>query len=312
MKKWFVLVCAASLCACAGLNKNTVSYQMSKYDPQVYYVVSGEGANKEAASANALENMQKALEKTVSETKGLSQINDLVANAKVSKVWRDKSSKTTKNYFALAVLKRANAEKILQPSINEVDAQLGALATQLKATEDKFTGLRAAFAMQPLIIKRNTLQDLYVFVGQDHEGYETTRFNQYKRLYNERLAAVKVATIVRGEESPVLLSRVVDAINQMGLSTVEGNNPNALLSVEVDAQVDGYGSERIKGLEWAATSAAVSLRDLQEGATFARFNVYDRAGTSRRADSLRKSMEGVGGKASTEIVRRLTEYLKTK
>ena len=103
MKKWFTLVCAAGLCACAGVNKNTVSYQMSKYDQHTYYVVAGEGPDKEAAGADALANMQKALLQAVPDAEGFAQINDLVANAKVGKVWRDKSRTDSKNYFALAV-----------------------------------------------------------------------------------------------------------------------------------------------------------------------------------------------------------------
>ena len=235
-----------------------------------------------------------------------------MANVSVEKIWRDKSSKEQKNYFALAVLKRQTAELILQVPANALDARLGALAAQLQATEDKFAGLRAAFSMQPLIEQRNVIQDVYVFVSETQAGYETQRFENYKKLYNDRLASVKVAAIVRGEENAVLLSLITDAVNQMGLSVVDSENAGALLSVEVDAQVDGYGSERLKGLVWAATSAAVSLRDLQAGTTFARFNVYDRAGTGRKADSLRKSMEGVGEKASAEIVKRMTDYLKTK
>lgn len=311
MKKLFVGLSAVLLCACAGVNKNTVSYQMSKYDQHAYYVVAGAGADKAAAAQDALNNMRLSLEQNVPEVNTVAQLDDVVANAKIGKVWRDKSSQE-KRYNALAVLKRKTAQDILQVPANELDGRLGALSTQLQATEDKFAGLRAAFAMEPLIIKRNTLQDFYIFVSEDHEGYETDRFNQYKKLYNDRLAAVKVATAVRGEDNAVLLSRITDAVNQMGLSAAPADDATALLAVEAEAQVDGYGSERLKGLEWAATSAAVSLRDLQAGTTFARFNVYDRAGTGRRADSLRKSMEGVGDKASAEIVKRLTEYLKTK
>ncbi|MBO7237692.1 MAG: hypothetical protein J6U96_00160 [Elusimicrobiaceae bacterium] len=313
MKKLFVLLAACGLCACAGVNKNTVSYQMSKYDPAVYYVIAGDGADKKAASENALANMRQNIEQNVPDVKMLSaQVDDLIANAKVAKVWRDKSIKNPKHYFALAVLKRAAGEKVLQGTADDLDGRLGALASKLKATEDKFAGLRAAFAMEPLIIKRNVLQDLYIFISQNHEGYETERFDGYKKAYNDRLAAVKVAAVIRGEENITLLSRITDALNSMGLSVTEPDDETALLSVEVDAQVDGYGSEKIKGLQWAATSAAVSLRDLQSGTTFARFNVHDRAGTSRKDDSVRKSMEGVGDKASAEIVERLTNYLKTK
>ncbi len=312
MKKILVLLGALALSACAGINKNTVSYQMSKYDQHAYYVVAGEGADKEAAAANALANMRQSFAQNVPDAANLAEINDIMANAYVDKVWRDKSRKDPKNYFALAVLKRQTAELILQVPANALDARLGALAGQLQSTEDKFAGLRAAFAMKPLIVQRNVVQDLYVFVSEDQTGYETARFDNYKKLYNDRLAAVRVAAVVRGEENAVLLSRITDAVNQMGLSVVGPEDSSALLSVEVDAQVDGYGSERLKGLIWAATSASVSLRDLQAGTTFARFNVYDRAGTGRKADSTRKSMEGVGDKASAEIVKRMTDYLKTK
>ena len=312
MKKITILLAALGLAACAGVNKNTVSYQMGKYDQTIYYVVAGEGAEKELAAENALANMRQSFYQNVPASKDLEQIKDIMANVSVEKIWRDKSSKEQKNYFALAVLKRQTAELILQVPANALDARLGALAAQLQATEDKFAGLRAAFSMQPLIEQRNVIQDVYVFVSETQAGYETQRFENYKKLYNDRLASVKVAAIVRGEENAVLLSLITDAVNQMGLSVVDSENAGALLSVEVDAQVDGYGSERLKGLVWAATSAAVSLRDLQAGTTFARFNVYDRAGTGRKADSLRKSMEGVGEKASAEIVKRMTDYLKTK
>ena len=312
MKKLFILFAALGLCACAGVNKNTVSYQMGKYDQHTYYVVAGEGADKEAASANALANMRASFGQAVPDAADLPQIKDIMANAEVDKVWRDKSRKDPKNYFALAILKRQTAELILQVPANALDARLGALAAQLQGTDDKFAGLRAAFAMKPLIEQRNVVQDLYAFVSQDHAGYEAARFDNYKKLYNDRLAAVKVAVIIHGEEDQVLLSRITDAVNQMGLSVVGAEDSSALLSVEVNAKVDGYGSERLKGLVWAATSAAVSLRDLQAGTTFARFNVYDRAGTGRKEDSLRKSMEGVGNKASAEIIKRMTDYLKTK
>ncbi len=312
MKKIGIVASALLLCACAGINKNTVSYQMSKYDQHAYYVVAGEGATKDAAAENALSNMRQNILQNVPDAQKIEQLDDLLANAKIGKVWRDKSQQDVKNYFALAVLKRATAQTILQAPANDLDARLGALAAKLQATEDKFAGLRAAFAMEPLIIKRNVLQDMYIFVSEDHEGYEAQRFDSFKKMYNDRLAAVKVAVVVRGEEHVVLLSRITDAVNQMGLSVVEPTDGTALLSVEVDAEVDGYTSDRLKGLEWAATGASVSMRDLQNLTTFARFDVHDRAGTGRQADSLRKSMEGVGQKAATEIVERLTNYLKTK
>ena len=313
MKKLFVVLGVCGLCACSSVNKNTVSYQMGKYDQGIYYVVSGEGADKELAAENALENMRQNIVQNVPDVEfALAQVDDLLANAKTGKVWRDKSAKDTKRYLALAVLKREVAEDILQLPANELDGRLAVLSRKLDPDTDKFAGLRAAFSMEPLIVKRNVLEDLYIFVSRGHEGYETGRFDSYKKAYNDRLAAVKVAVSVQGEENALLRSRVTDALNGLGLSVAAPEDETALLAVEVDAQVDGYSSDRIKGLEWASTSAAVNLHDLQNNSTFSSFTVHDRVGTGRQSEALRKSMEGVGDKASAEIVKRLTEYLKTK
>ena len=311
MKKLMILLSAVGMCACTAMNKNTVSYQISKYDPQVYYVVAGEGETEDAAAAAARKNMLQNLEQNVPDVNQIEQLGDLVANAKTGKVWRDKRQKKPKHYYALAVLKRSVAESILKTPANELDARLGALATQLQTKEDKFAGLRAAFAMEPLLIKSNILQDLYTFVSSGHEGYEADRFDTYKKLYNDRLAAVKVLVAVQGDSSKTLISHVTDAINRMGLSAVETTDSSAQLAVEVVAKVDEYKSDTIRGLEWASSSASFSLKDLQ-GGTFSRFNLSDRAGTGRRSDSVRKSMDGIGTRAADEIVQRLTDYLKTK
>ena len=57
MKKWFLLAAVCVLAACGQVNKKTVNYQMSLFDQSRYYVVAGEGADKEAAGADALKNM---------------------------------------------------------------------------------------------------------------------------------------------------------------------------------------------------------------------------------------------------------------
>ncbi|MBR3899696.1 MAG: hypothetical protein IKJ44_05435 [Elusimicrobiaceae bacterium] len=311
MKRLMIVFAAALLCACSGMNKNTISYQAGKYDPAAYYVVSGTGETKEAASANAMANMKQSFIRSVADVQIIEELDDLAANAKIEKVWKDKSSQT-KRYFAIAVLKRQIAEQILQAPANELDARLGAYASQLQTNNDKFSGLRAAMSMENLIVKRNVLQDLYAFISQDRIGYETERFENYKKLYNDRLSAVKVAAVVRGDSHEELLSKIVSGINKMGLSAVGPEDKTALMSVEVQAKVDGYESEKVKGLEWAATSAAVNMRDLEDGTTFASFTLHDRAGTGRKADSVRKSMQAVGVKAADEIVLNLKKYLKTK
>lgn len=312
MKK--IIVCLSAvlmLSACTSLNKNTVSYQTSKYDAAKYYVVAGEGDTKDAASQKALDNMRQALIKNAPDMEKDRLLNDLMANANVDKVWRDKSTEQ-KHYFALAVLSRNNAMRILAPEMNQLDGKLGALAAQFTSPTEPLTDLRTAYRMQPLVNRRTVLDETYQFLSPDHQGYAPESFRPYKNALKEKMAAVLVGVDVQGRESKVMITHIVDALNQMGLGVVDISDPDKELSVEIITDVDGYDSKKVQGLVWCSSSAAVSLVDATRDVTIARFNVFERAGTSRASDSLRRSMEAAGEQAAKQITARLEAYLKTR
>ncbi len=312
MKKIIVLFTAVlGLSACTSLNKNTVSYQTSKYDAAKYYVVAGEGASKAAASENALEMMRRDLLKNAPGLENESLLTDLLANAKTDKVWRDKSIRA-KHYYALAVLSRKNAHKILAPGMDQLDTQLAGLAEQFSSPTEPLADLKVAYRMQPLVERRLKLDEAYQFLSGDHQGYAAEKFNPYKNALKEKMAAVLVGVDIQGRESKVLVTYVVDALNKMGLGVVDIADPDKELAVEILTDTDGYNSKKVQGLVWCSSSAAISLIDATRGATFARFNVYERAGTSRASDSLRRSMEAVGEAAAVQVTSRLEAYLKTR
>lgn len=310
MKKWFMVLAAGLLAACASVNKNTVNYQMSLFDQTRYYVVAGEGAQKEEASAAALNNMRKEFERAA-QIANLQVLDDILANAKVKKVWKEKNSHP-KNYFALAVLDRTLAQNMLAAPMDVLDAKLAGLAKSLSAGPEPFAALKLAFNMQPLVQERNVYQDAYAFINAGQEGYRSEEFSAYKEALKNAMGAVKVSIKTQGPQHMVLLSQITDALNQMGLGVAQNAQEDAPLQVVVETTVDGYSSDRVKGLEWCSCGASVSMVDNTLGATFARFHVQDRAGTSRRADSLRRSMQGVGEKAAQQISQRMYAYLKIR
>ncbi len=311
MKKIMVMFAAVGLCACAGLNKNTVSYHMNKYDGSKYYVVAGEGQTKAEASQNALDNLRRNIIQHVPAIESQGILNDLVANSEVEKVWRDKEA-SSKHFYALAVLRRDNAHKILVPQLDQTDALLAGLSAQFATPAEPLADLRIAYRMQPLVTRRTTLDEAYQFLASERASYKPEVFAPYKNALKEKLAAVLVGVDVQGKESKVMVSYVVDALNQMGLGVVDISDPDKVLAVDIQTDVDGYDSKKIKGLIWVSTSAAVSLVDAPRGVTFARFNVYERAGTSRAEDSLRRSMQSTGEQAAKQIQTRLEAYLNTK
>ena len=310
MKKITMLSLVLALAACGGLNKNTVSYQMSKYDTAQYYVVVGEGNTKKEASANAEAVMKKELMEHTPAA-GQDIVDDLTDNARVEKVWRDKEAQA-KHYYALAVLQREKANSILVPLLNQADAQLTGLAQQFSTPADPLADLKVAYKMQPIVQRRMALDETYQFLQVNHAAYMPDTFAPYKNTFKEKMSAVLVGVSVEGVESKVLTSYVIDSLNRMGLGVVDATDPDQIISVKIATEVDNYSSKKIDGLIWCSSGATVQLVDVERGVTFSSFNVHERAGTSRLEDSLRRSMQAVGQQAAEQITLRLENYLKTK
>lgn len=311
MKK--IVLCAAALFlgACAGMNKNTVNYQMNEYDAAKYYVVAGEGMSKEEASQNALENMRREMVQQAPAAANQGVVTDLMANAEVEKTWRDQDF-SGKHYYALAVLPRAKARKVLSPLLDQEDAKLEGLAAQFANPPQPLADLKIAFKMQQPASRRAALDEIYQFLDASRQSYRPEVFTPFKTILQDKLAAVLVAVDVQGVQSEVLVTYVVDALNRMGLGVTDAANPDKVLSVNIVTDVDAYDSEKVQGLVWCSSGASISLVDVGRGVTFARFNVHERAGTSRAEDSLRRSMQSVGEQAAVQIAARLETYLKTK
>ena len=310
MKKAIFVLLAAALTACGGLNKNTVSYQMSKYDNTLYYVVSGDGPTKKEAVAAATANMQREILQYTPQA-GEDAIADVMANADVTKVWRDKEA-AGKHYFALSVLPREKANAVLVPLLNQSDAQLTGLSQQFATPADPLGDLKVAYKMQPVIERRLALNDMYQFLQADRSSYMPETFAPFKNIFKEKMAAVLVGVDVAGVESRILVTYVVDALNKMGLGVVDASDPDQVLSVKIETEVDNYSSKKVNGLIWCSSGATVSLMDAERAMTFSRFNVHERAGTSRIEDSLRRSMQAVDEQTAQQIATRLENYLKTK
>ena len=226
-------------------------------------------------------------------------------------MWKDKESKA-KHYYALAVLPRNKARAILEPRLEQLDAQLTGLSQQFSTPADPLADLKVAYKMQPLIENRLALDDLYQFLDESRRSYHAETFAPYKNIFKEKMRAVLVGVQVDGVESAVLTTYVVDALNKLGLGVVQFEDPDKVLLVKIETETDNYNSKKVDGLIWCSSSAAISLIDTQNNATFSRFSIHERAGTSRYEDSLRRSMQSIGESASQQIATRLEAFLKTR
>lgn len=298
------------LCACSSLNKNTVSYQKAKWDASKYYVVAGDGSSKNASAQKALENMKKEL---MLHTPAQAQeiLPDLMANASVKKTWRDEET-SGKHYYSLAVLSRTNAHAVLIPSLDQLDTQLEGLTQQFSTPADPLADLKVAYKMQPLVQRRSALDEVYQFTDAAHQSYHMSTFNPYKNTLKQKMGAVLVGIEGEGNGSDIMATHIISALNKMGFGVVENNSPDKVLTVEIQTEVEGYNSKKVNGLVWCTGSATVSLIDEENEAVFSHFDVSQRAGTTRKADSLHRSMQAAGEQAAQEVAARLENYLKNK
>ncbi|WP_428897014.1 hypothetical protein Dip518_000799 [Parelusimicrobium proximum] len=306
MKKIFALLCAVIiLSACSTLNKNTLSYRMSKVEGEKYLSALGSGSTKDAAKTNAKEEMRKML--TSTNAGSMPIVADLYNQAFIKDSWKEKNQK---KYYAIAVVERKVAKGLLENNFMTLDNQISGLAKNFELEADKFVRIKTAMKIQPLLERRNGLQDLYQLLDFNGLGYQTEKYSSLKNIVYNSMNSVKISLTVLGANSEVLHTHVINALNEMGLSVAI--NEKSDISIDVNSEIDDYPSKKVDGLMWAQATASIGLKDMDTGGVFARFSISERQGASRASDAIRRTMDDIGKRAEGEIKTRLYNYLEKR
>ncbi|ACC97755.1 hypothetical protein Emin_0191 [Elusimicrobium minutum Pei191] len=306
MKKILALtVCAVILAACSTVNKNTLSYKLSKVSSEKYITGVGFAQDKKEAQERAKADIQAFFNATSAGQ--MPVVADIYNHAFIEETWKDKQTNT---YYAIAALERKVAKNMIKNNLDAMDSQLAGLVMQFNMKQDKFAKVKTALKIQPLLLKRNALEDLHEKIDYTGQGYDPQNFSSLKNIVYQSMNDVRFSLQVLGKNSEILHTHIINALNEMGLSVAI--NQEADISVDVNSEIVEYPSKRLEGLYWCSATATVGLKDVETGGIFARFSISGRQGSSRTEEAVKRTMDDIGQSAGKEIKDRLYDYLERR
>ncbi|MDR1683845.1 MAG: hypothetical protein LBR90_00080 [Elusimicrobiota bacterium] len=293
--------------ACAG-NKNILNTKMAKY-PASKYITKIASADKKAAAKEAAAADLKAIFNGLPpyESSDIRRAG-ILSQVKAVEWWKDKASG---KYYAVAALQRAGAQETMAPYYGPIDGKLGALKQRIETAPDKYSRLRAAMDMEPLLKQREQLDSEYKILAFDASAYEEDELYAFKAAYNKAFYDIKFNAVITGVDDEAVKTLLIDSLNSMGFYVGEGLT-NYDVELQIKTGVDKYPSKTTDGLFWCTGTAVIALKDMQTQGIFATFTQYERIGASRAEEAQRRSLLAVGANSAPVIKQKLLEYVNKK
>jgi len=194
--------------------------------------------------------------------------------------------------------------------MDSLDGRLGGLVSQFKTDNDKFSKIKTALKIQPLLVRRNGFEDLYEKIDYNGAGYDPQNFAALKNVVYESMNSVKFSLNVLGQNSEILQTYIIDALNKMGLSVAV--NEASDIAIDVNGEITEFPSKRVGALFWCSATATVSLKDAATGGIFGRFSISDRQGSFRSDEAVKYTMNAVGKQAGDETAKKVSDYLQRR
>jgi hypothetical protein len=305
MKKSFALICACALCACASI-KNTLGYRMSKYPAEQYIVKTASLPDKEQTKTSA-KGALRGLFDQLPPCEGSDVRREAVLSAaRLAQWWKDGFSN---KYYAIAVLERAPAQRILQPYYASLDARLAALTDELYKETDKFARLKKAAPMAVLFDERARLDAEYELISFDGAPYKEEDLYYYKAAYNKAFYSVKINVTISGIEDMAVKTSVIDAFNDMGFAVSE-NMPFPDIELAIAAKTHENPAKSAGGLFWSASSISASIKDASKEGIFATLDASQRASAARPRDALMRGLLLASQKAASMVKEKILAYVQ--
>jgi len=234
-------------------------------------------------------------------------VADIYNHSFIKETWKDKQ---TKNFYAIALLERTFAKDMLKGSMDALDGQIGGLAGQFKTDTDKFSKIKTALKISPLLVQRNGFEDLYEKIDYNGAGYDPQNFNAMKNIVYDAMNNVKFSLNVLGANSEILHTYIITSLNQKGLTVAV--NEKSDIAVDVNSEITEFPSKKVDGLFWCSATATVSIKDTATGGIFGRFSISDRMGSFRSDEAVKYTMNSIGKKAGDETAQKVSDYLQRR
>lgn len=308
MKKLLTLSIALLLIsACSNKHimvKKTEKYPVDKYITKISY-----DTQKDTAKENALKDI-KAIFASLNPGDAYTQARRqaILDSAKVVETWKDKANK---KYYALAVIDRNQAQKLIEPAYAQIDSKMQTMANNIDNEENKWRALQYAFAMEDLFAQRQELDEEYKLVSYDKLAYQENNLNNFKNSYSKAFDNVKIIYEFEGFEDKIVKNKVIEAINNIGFGVSEIQQDSDII-LHMNIILDKFPSKTTDGLYWCTATANVNLKEAKNGNIFATISQSQRTGSFRPEEAQRRSQIAAGQACAPIVKEKLLQYINNK
>lgn len=221
----------------------------------------------------------------------------VVDGIEIARRWRAEDG----THYALAVLDRAHALKVIGDKISAGDKEFAELSERLGKTEGKFSRIRLALRLVALGKARRRFNADYRFLNPEGKGVEApAAYPDALASARKAVSAVTVQVDAQGVSAPRVTTRLIDALSAYGLRATEkgGRAPDVLVS----AVADGRGL-RPENLTWFRAKGSLTVK-MSYGATGEAITSFEEAGTGASGDpgtAVGATLAGLSDKAAGRV-----------
>lgn len=284
--------------------KNAEKYPAEKYITKVAY-----GQTKDEAKANVLKDIKNLfVSLPQGDTYTQARRQAILNSAKVVETWKDKPSK---KYYALAVIDRHQAQKLIEPSYTQIDSKMQTMANNIEQETNKWRAIQYAFAMEDLFKQRQELDEEYKLVSSDKLAYNESSLKNFKNSYGKAFDDIKIIYEFEGFEDKIVKSKVIETLNDMGFGVSEIKQDSDVI-LHMNIVLDNFPSKTTDGLYWCTATANVNLKDAKNGNIVATLSQSQRVGSFRPEEAQRRSQVAAGQACAPIVREKLLQYINKK
>jgi|GEM_PF-3584054 hypothetical protein len=308
MKKLLTLSIALLLISACS-NKHIMVKKTEKYPAKQYITKVSYDTQKDIAKENALKEIKSIFNGLKpGDTYTDARRQAVLDSAKVVETWKDK---TNNKYYALAVIQREQAQKLIEPAYAMIDSKMKTMSDNIEKEENKWRALQYAFAMEDLFAQRQELDEEYKIVSYDKLAYEEKSLNNFKNSYAKAFSDVQIIYEFEGFEDKIVKSKVIEALNSLGFGVSEIKQ-EADIILHMNIVLDNFSSKTTDGLYWSTATANVNLKEAKNGNIIATFSESQRTGSFRPEEAQRQSQIAAGKVCAPIVKEKLLNYINKK
>ena len=231
----------------------------------------------------------------------------VLSGVRVGQVYQD--TKTDRQYYALAVLNRHQAQWILESKIKALDRDIDGLYSQALGQKDRLTQVQyLQRSIQKHILRQAYNTELRIVSTDGRSISPTISFTEIKnRLSEVLLRDFFIALTVEGPRANDVQKSLAEALNQKGFSISEDiGRANVLARGTVEIKPMDQGIAEWKFVRW---QAFFDLVDRKGGAVFGSVRKSGKAGHLTLAEAEERAVRSMRKALTQEISGSLADYI---